>query len=42
MTLLSLGKIQEDIGKDSWKGDIRRGGWYIPCLHIFSVTCATF
>ena len=34
MTFLSLGKSQEGIGKESWKGYIRRGVWDIINLHI--------
>ena len=32
----------EEIGKYSWKGDMRRGGQEIKCSHILSVICATF
>ena len=42
MNLISLGKSQEEIGKESRKGDMRRGGLEITCLQIFSVICATF
>ena len=38
----SLVKRLKDIGKESCKGDMRKGGWDITCLHIFSVTCYTF
>ena len=36
----SLGKSMEDIGRESWKGDMIGGGWEITCLHIFSVICS--
>ena len=34
MTYLSMGKILEEIGKDKWKGYMRRGGQEIIFLHI--------
>ena len=42
MTSLSLVKSIKDIGKDSLKGDMRRGGHEIPCFHNFGVIFATF
>ena len=42
MNYPSLGKSLEDIGKVSWEVDMRRGGWVITCLHIFSMICAIF
>ena len=42
MTFVSLGMSREEIGKKTWKEDMRRGGRVITYLHTFSVTCATF
>ena len=42
MTSLTLGKSSDDIKKESWKGDMRRGGRKITFSHIFSVICAIF
>ena len=42
MTYISLGNIMEEIGKYSWKGDMRRGGQEITFSQVFNVICATF
>ena len=42
MNSLSLGKVLENIGKESWKEDVGRVVWDITCLHVFSVICSTF
>ena len=37
MTSLSLGNFLEEIVKDIWKGDTRRGVGDITCSHTLSV-----